>query len=97
MIEIDEKHYSVIVDGKSVPLYPIEWDIFKILWDHRGSIVKYAQLTHDVYGGRGECGDRSKLCIRVHIKNIRKKLGDPAKESRYIITWYDWGYEMREA
>ena len=72
-VRIDLAARQVTRDGAGVHLTPIEFDLLRVLAQHRGKLVTHRQLLQDVWGP-GYDGETHYL--RVHVAHIRSKLGD---------------------
>ena len=87
---IDETNKSLMMEGYPIDLTRIEFDIFLLLLKHRGK-----NLSRDQIIGSLGLGDETKhRTIDMHISNIRLKIGDDAKEPRYIKSVWGIGYKF---
>lgn len=87
---IDESNKSLMMEGYPIDLTRIEFDIFLLLLKHRGK-----NLSRDQIIGSLGLGDETKhRTIDMHISNIRLKIGDDAKEPRYIKSVWGIGYKF---
>lgn len=87
---IDETDRSVLMEGYPIDLTRIEFDIFLLLVKQRGK-----NLSRDQIIGSLGLGDETKhRTIDMHISNIRQKIGDDAKEPRYIKSVWGIGYKF---
>ncbi len=87
---INETNRSVSLEGYPIDLTRIEFDIFLLLVKHRGN-----NLSRDQIIGVLGLGDETKhRTIDMHISNIRQKIGDDAKEPRYIKSVWGIGYKF---
>lgn len=80
------------LDGRSLSLTPIEYDMLFALARSAGRVKSREQLLLEIAERDFEAFDRS---IDVHISSLRKKLGDDPKSPRYIETVRGAGYRMR--
>jgi two-component system, OmpR family, response regulator len=87
---IDTLNRLVSIDGYRIDLTRIEFDIFLLLLNHRGKNLSRDQIIHSL-GLSDETKHRS---IDMHISNIRQKIGDDAKEPRYIKSVWGIGYRF---
>ena len=71
-----------------IPLTDTEFRILKLLVTHRKKIYSLENIYRSIWG-EDAVGDSA---IMVHIKNIRKKLGDNSKNPKYIKTAWGRGY-----
>lgn len=87
---IDESNKSVMMEGYPIELTRVEFDIFMLLVKNRGK-----NLSRDQIIGSLGLGDETKhRTIDMHISNIRLKIGDDAKEPRYIKSVWGIGYKF---
>ncbi|MDD2368482.1 MAG: response regulator transcription factor [Sulfuricurvum sp.] len=87
---IDESNKSVSMDGYPIDLTRIEFDIFWLLVKNRGKNLSRDQII----GSLGLGDDTKHRTIDMHISNIRLKIGDDAKEPRYIKSVWGIGYKF---
>jgi DNA-binding response OmpR family regulator len=78
-----------ILDDHPLDLTPVEFDLLWSLARARGRVKSREQLLDEIRERDYDVFDRS---IDVHISALRKKLGDDAKEPRYIKTVRSAGY-----
>ena len=71
-----------------IPLTDTEFRILKLLVTHRKKIYSLENIYRSIWG-EDAVGNSA---IMVHIKNIRKKLGDNSKNPKYIKTAWGRGY-----
>jgi two-component system KDP operon response regulator KdpE len=76
-----------------VHLTPIEFDILRVLAQHRGRLVTQRQLLVDVWGP--DYGQETHY-LRVHIAHIRAKLEPDPGRPQYLITEPGVGYRLRD-
>ncbi len=80
---------QVIVKGEeSITLTYTEFKILELLLTNRKRIFSLDQIYNSVWNDNA-VGDST---IMVHIKNLRKKLGDNSREPKYIKTAWGRGY-----
>lgn len=82
---------SVSIDGESLKLTPIEFDILHSLARAKDRILSRDFLLDEIAGRDYEVFDRS---IDVHISSLRKKLGDDPKTPKFIRTVRSAGYML---
>ena len=85
---LDLDSQSVRRDGQTVSLTYTEFKILELLASNRGRIFSLESIYASIWGDDA-VGDEA---IMVHIKNIRKKLGDSSRNARYIKTAWGKGY-----
>lgn len=87
---IDETSKSVNMEGYPIDLTRIEFDIFMLLVKNRGKNLSRDQII----GSLGLEAETKHRTIDMHISNIRQKIGDDAKEPRYIKSVWGIGYKF---
>lgn len=85
---LDLDGQSVFRGEQAIPLTHTEFEIIRLLATHKKKIYSLDNLYESIWGGQA-VGDSA---IMVHIKNIRKKLGDNSRQPLYIKTAWGRGY-----
>jgi two-component system KDP operon response regulator KdpE len=92
-LTIDIAGRRVLRAGEEIHLTPIEFDLLRVLAQHRGRLVTHRQLLREVWGP--EYATETQY-LRVHVAHIRAKLeGDPSRPE-YLITEPGVGYRLRD-
>ena len=79
---------SVLQQGEVIVLTYTEFKILELLVTHKKKIYSLENIYQSIWE-EDAVGDSA---IMVHIKNIRKKLGDDSRNPRYIKTAWGRGY-----
>ncbi len=87
-LHLDLDSQSVVKDGESIALTYTEFKILELLLSNRKRIFSLDQIYASIWNDNA-VGDSA---IMVHIKNLRKKLGDNSREPKYIKTAWGRGY-----
>ncbi len=82
---------SAVLDAAPLVLTPVEFDLLSSLARARGRVKTRESLLEECRDRNYDVFDRS---IDVHISALRKKLGDDAKNPRFIRTVRSAGYMM---
>ena len=90
-LAIDTGSHEVRLAGKPLELTLKEFDLLKALAENRGIVLTRDQLLDKVWGYEYIGETRT---IDVHVRYIRKKLGDDDSEGKYIQTVRGVGYKM---
>jgi DNA-binding response OmpR family regulator len=93
-LELDAARRVVRVDGATVDLTALEFDLLGVLARDPGVVVGRQTLLDRVWGRDFIADDH---LVDVHIGNLRKKLGDDPAQPRFIETVRGVGYRLREA
>ena len=82
---------DVTLAGRRVALTATEYELLAVLSLNAGRVMTYDALLRRVWPGQGS-GDAR--LVRTYVKVLRRKLGDSAKRSAYILTERGVGYRM---
>ena len=82
---------TVELDGQPIVVTPVEFDLLHCLAKAKGRVKTREQLLDEIRDREYEVFDRS---VDVHISALRKKLGDDAKNPRFIRTLRAAGYML---
>ena len=94
-VTLDLAQRAVSMNGLPLDLTAMEFDLLALMVQHPGQVFTRLQLLEQTQDAAYEGYERT---IDVHIKNLRKKLGDDSQEPRFIETIRGVGYRfMREA
>jgi DNA-binding response OmpR family regulator len=80
-----------LLNDQPLVLTPVEFEILHSLAKARGRVKSREQLLDEIRDREWEVFDRS---VDVHIAALRKKLGDDAKNPRFIRTLRSAGYML---
>lgn len=86
LLDLDTQ--SAVKNGQIIPLTYTEFKILELLATHRKKIYSLENIYQSIWEDDA-VGDSA---IMVHIKNIRKKLGDNSRNPTYIKTAWGKGY-----
>jgi two-component system KDP operon response regulator KdpE len=78
---------------EEIHLTPIEFDLVRVLAQHRGRLVTHRHLLQQVWGP--EYGEETHY-LRVHVAHIRAKLELDPSRPQYLITEPGVGYRLRD-
>lgn len=82
---------SAVLGATPLVLTPVEFDLLASLAKAKGRVKSREALLDEIRDRNYDVFDRS---IDVHISSLRKKLGDDAKEPKFIRTVRSAGYMM---
>lgn len=91
-VEIDTNQCVVRQNGKEVMLTDTEYRILALLASHQKKIFSVANIYESVW--EEPYFATSNNVVMVHIRNIRRKLGDDPQNSRTIRTVWGKGYRI---
>ena len=87
-VTLDLDSQSALKAGTRIALTWTEFKILELLASHRGKIYSLENIYQSIWNDNA-VGDET---IMVHIKNLRKKLGDNSRNPTYIKTAWGKGY-----
>ena len=90
-LTIDPATRDVQVDGRTVELSALEFSLLQELADAPRRVFTRRQLLERVWGADYYGDER---VVDVHIRNLRKALGDDAENPRWIGTVRGVGYRF---
>ncbi|MDN5798179.1 MAG: response regulator transcription factor [Intrasporangium sp.] len=90
-LTIDPVRRETLVDGHEVTVTRLEFDILAVLASSPGRVFSRTQLLDRVWGYDFYGDER---VVDVHIRSIRKALGDDATDPRLIGTVRGVGYKF---
>jgi two-component system alkaline phosphatase synthesis response regulator PhoP len=90
-VEVDFSSYTATRAGHRLDLSSREFEIIRLLVERRGHVVTREELLRCVWGTIGSSLTRT---VDVHIAKLRKKIGDPPQNPRYIVTIHRSGYKF---
>jgi DNA-binding response OmpR family regulator len=90
-LEVDFESFRVKKNGQSLELTAVQFDILALLLKSPSRAFSRLQILEQVRDTSFAGYERT---IDVHVKNLRKTLGDDVKEPRYIETVRGIGYRL---
>ena len=91
-LTIDRDRRTVNVVGRDVDLTASEFDILTTLAMSPGKVFSRLELLERTVGFEHDSMERT---IDVHVRNIRRKLQDDARNPKYLTTVVGVGYRMQ--
>ncbi len=92
-IELDDKAKEVTLDGEPVALTRTEYDILKLLLEHKGQVFSPAQIYQKVWK---DVAFGTENTVAVHIRHLREKLEYDPANPRYLKVVWGRGYKMED-
>ena len=92
-IALDDGAKSVTVDGESVSLTPIEYNILKLLLRSPGRVYSTSQIYELVWNDPSLGSENT---VAVHIRHLREKIEIDPANPRYIKVVWGLGYKMEK-
>lgn len=84
----------VTVRGASLNLTKTEYELLLLLMEAQGAVLSRDELLERIWGSQLY---GSSNVVDVHVRSLRKKLGDPAASPAIIVTVRGVGYRLADA
>ena len=92
-VSLNEETKRVTVDGETVTLTPLEYNILHLLIRSPGRIYSSAQIYEAV---RNEDSLGAETSVAVHIRHLRQKIEINPSDPRYLKVVWGLGYKMED-
>lgn len=92
-LSIKDELKEVTVDGESVRLTPIEYNILLLLVKNQGKVFSIDQIYENIWNEEAIGADNT---VAVHIRHIREKIEINPKEPRYLKVVWGVGYKIEK-
>jgi DNA-binding response OmpR family regulator len=93
-LSLDPRKMEVRQNEQVIKFSALEFKLLYFLSLHPGYVFSRTQLMDEIYADQDVLVEER--TIDVHIKNIRKKLGDSSKNPHYIESVFSVGYRFLE-
>lgn len=84
---------EVEVDGETVKLTPIEYNILLLLVKNQGKVFSINQIYENIWNEDAIGADNT---VAVHIRHIREKIEINPREPRYLKVVWGVGYKVEK-
>ena len=88
---INKDTHTCTLFNSEITLTPLEFDILWYLCERKGKVVPAEELFQAVWGEKYLNNSNT---VMAHIGRLREKLGEPAKNPRFIKTVWGVGYKI---
>ena len=92
-LSINDELKEVTVDGESVRLTPIQYNILLLLVKNQGKVFSIDQIYENIWNEEAIGADNT---VAVHIRHIREKIEINPKEPRYLKVVWGVGYKIEK-
>lgn len=93
---IDHGRKQVIWRGQPVQLPPLQFKILTVLARRAGQVVSHGDLVREVWGIEADDPEAREL-LKVHIRQIRKRLGLDPERGEVLVSVRGFGYMLTSA
>ena len=88
---INRETHQVFVDGESIKLTPIEFDILHLLASNPGKVFSTDEIFEQVWHEKVYEANNT---VVVHIRRLRGKMKDDSRTDKIITTVWGVGYKI---
>ncbi len=88
---INDDTKQVTVDGETVKMTPIEYNILLLLVKNQGRVFSIDQIYESIWNEEAIGADNT---VAVHIRHIREKIEINPKDPRYLKVVWGVGYKI---
>lgn len=88
---LDPLRQTAEVEGRIIRFTPTEYRILELLCSNRGHIFSAGDIYRRIWNEKYITGSN---VVAVHIRHIRKKLGDSSKYPKYLRSVWCAGYKV---
>ena len=92
-LTIEDDLKEVTVDGETVKLTPIEYNILLLLVKNQGKVFSIDQIYESIWNEDAIGADNT---VAVHIRHIREKIEINPKEPSYLKVVWGVGYKVEK-
>lgn len=90
---INDDNKEVFVDGESIRLTPIEYNILLLLVKNAGKVFSIDEIYEQIWNEEAIGADNT---VAVHIRHIREKIEINPREPRYLKVVWGVGYKIEK-
>ena len=90
---INDETKEVSVDGETVKLTPIEYNILLLLVKNHGRVFSINQIYENIWNEDAIGADNT---VAVHIRHIREKIEINPRDPRYLKVVWGVGYKIEK-
>ncbi|WP_159881976.1 winged helix-turn-helix domain-containing protein [Paenibacillus puerhi] len=92
-LTLDARRMTVTRASRRIEVTKTEFELLLLLMEAEGGVLTREDIMDRVWGSHYFGGSN---VVDVHVKSLRKKLGDPAASPRYIVTVRGVGYRLAD-
>ena len=92
-LTINDDNKEVQVDGETIKLTPIEYNILLLLVKNAGKVFSIDEISEQIWNEEAIGADNT---VAVHIRHIREKIEINPREPRYLKVVWGVGYKIEK-
>ncbi len=90
-LRVDLELREVRLEGHAVQLTPNEFELLRVLAQHRGKLLTHKTILREVWGPAYEIESHY---LHVYVSQLRRKLEPDPTRPRYLLTEPGAGYRL---
>jgi two-component system KDP operon response regulator KdpE len=90
-LSVDLVRRIVKLGGEEVKLSAKEYGLLSLLVTNAGKVLTHKFILDNLWGGGADA-----QYVRIYVRSLRQKLGDPPESPRYILTEQGVGYRFND-
>jgi two-component system, OmpR family, KDP operon response regulator KdpE len=90
-LRLDLEKRVVTMNGNTVSLTPIEYDLLRVLAQNQGKLMTHPALLREVWGPAFQ---EESNYLHVHISHLRRKIEPDPARPRYLLNQPGVGYRL---
>ncbi len=92
-LHISKDSHECTLNGRTLQLTPIEFNILWYLCEHLDNVVSSEELFESVWGEKYLDNNNT---VMAHIARLREKMHEPARKPKFIKTVWGVGYKIEK-
>ena len=92
-LEVDFISRKVLIDQEEIHLTPIEFNLLKLLIEHRGKVLTHNYIQKEIWGYQDHSNQNA---LRVFMATLRRKIEKDTNHPRFIVTEVGVGYYFKD-
>ena len=92
-LEVDFISRKVLIDQEEIHLTPIEFNLLKLLIEHRGKVLTHNYIQKEIWGYQDHSNQNA---LRVFMATLRRKIEKDTNHPHFIVTEVGVGYTFKD-
>ena len=81
------------IDQEEIHLTPIEFNLLKLLIEHRGKVLTHNYIQKEIWGYQDHSNQNA---LRVFMATLRRKIEKDTNHPHFIVTEVGVGYTFKD-
>lgn len=92
-LTVDFIQRKVLIDNEEIHLTPIEFNLLKLLIEHRGKVLTHNYIQREIWGYKDNSNQNA---LRVFMATLRRKIEKDTNHPHFIFTEVGVGYRFKD-